>query len=278
MPEPPKIGLVLLICGIPLTQGFSYDSPDKWLTEAPICGGKSQSPINIDYHANDLLNQDILPLRWNGYDNTPDIMTGTNNGHTIKVIPKWADESRRPYLSGGPLSSPYVLQEFHFHWGADDNAGSEHTINGKRFVLEAHMVHWKLDYGSLSAAVEQPDGLAVVGSFYDINNVKDRPSHAGYDIAAIASVLSEEGKEADIAPFPVSNFDVVNTTDVIASYQGSLTTPGCNEAVTWMVAIHGYPISEVQMESLRRVQLYHREDHNYRPVQPLNGRKVSFFH
>ncbi|XP_015126968.1 carbonic anhydrase 2-like [Diachasma alloeum] len=142
--------------------------------------------------------QDIISLKWNGYENTPDIITGANNGHTIKIIPKWADESRRPYLSGGPLSSRYVLQESHFHWGADNNVGSEHTVNGKKFVLEAHMVHWKLDYGSFSAAVEQPDGLAVVGSFYDINNIQDKSSYAVNDIVNIASILSEEGKDADI--------------------------------------------------------------------------------
>ncbi|XP_011305136.1 carbonic anhydrase 2 [Fopius arisanus] len=273
-----NISLILLICGIPVSQGFSYDKTGEWGNESPICNGKSQSPINIDFNDKNALKQDMVSLQWNGYENIPDVMIGANNGHTIKVIPKWLDTAKRPYLSGGPLDSQYVLQEFHFHWGADNSVGSEHTVNGKSFVLELHMVHWKLDYGSFSAAVAAPDGLAVVGSFYDVNNTVSKPSSGVNNIINIALILMKKGEEVDITPFPLSNFDAVNTPEVIATYKGSLTTPGCNEAVTWMVVIHGHPISNNHMETLRNVQLDNGENHNYRPVQPLNGRKVSFFH
>ena len=35
-------------------------------------------------------------------------------------------------LSGGPLEGHYQVLQLHFHWGADDTKGSEHTLDGKR--------------------------------------------------------------------------------------------------------------------------------------------------
>ena len=39
-------------------------------------------------------------------------------------------------LSGGPLSHKYRLEQFHLHWGATDDRGSEHTIDGCRYAAE----------------------------------------------------------------------------------------------------------------------------------------------
>ena len=37
-------------------------------------------------------------------------------------------------LRGGQLSGDYQILQLHFHWGANDNQGSEHTVDGKMFV------------------------------------------------------------------------------------------------------------------------------------------------
>ena len=34
-------------------------------------------------------------------------------------------------LSGGHLDANYQILQLHFHWGADDTKGSEHTLDGK---------------------------------------------------------------------------------------------------------------------------------------------------
>ena len=34
-------------------------------------------------------------------------------------------------LSGGQLNGTYQILQLHFHWGSNDNVGSEHTIDGK---------------------------------------------------------------------------------------------------------------------------------------------------
>ena len=65
-------------------------------------------------------------------------------------------------------------------------------------------------------------------------------------------------------------------------YKGSLTTPGCTEGLVWTIFADTIPISETQLEMFRST-LYTEEEqstykhivnHNFRPPQALNGRKV----
>lgn len=41
-------------------------------------------------------------------------------------------------MSGGPFDEghEYELTEFRFHWGKQENRGSEHTVNCKAFPME----------------------------------------------------------------------------------------------------------------------------------------------
>lgn len=43
------------------------------------------------------------------------------------------------YMDNGKISKTvikYKTSQFHFHWAESSTAGSEHTINGKRYSLE----------------------------------------------------------------------------------------------------------------------------------------------
>lgn len=39
-------------------------------------------------------------------------------------------------ISGGDLGQTFKAAQFHFHWGSDNNKGSEHTYNGKSYPAE----------------------------------------------------------------------------------------------------------------------------------------------
>ena len=39
-------------------------------------------------------------------------------------------------IKGGGLEGKYSLKHFHFHWGPQDDEGSEHTLDGKAYPLE----------------------------------------------------------------------------------------------------------------------------------------------
>jgi carbonic anhydrase len=54
------------------------------------------------------------------------------------------------------------------------------------------------------------------------------------------------------------------------TFQGSLTTPPCTEGVTWLVMSHKMTVSKEQIEAFAAL-----DPNDYRPVQPLNGRKIA---
>lgn len=57
------------------------------------------------------------------------------------------------HLQGG-LNGSYEFAQAHLHWGSKDNAGSEHTIDGKHYPMEMHLVYWNTQFPNATEAVK----------------------------------------------------------------------------------------------------------------------------
>lgn len=251
-----------------ISNGLST-GPDKWAEDFPVANGPRQSPINI-------VPQEIqyapslrpLKLRYDP-SNSKGIL---NNGHSFQV--DFVDDEDSSTLTGGPISGTYRLRQFHFHWGASDDRGSEHTVNGINFPCELHLVHWNTKYGSFGDAASQPDGLAVVGVFLKIGAANPRLQKVLDALDAIKS----KGKQTTFANFDPKTL-LPGSLDYW-TYDGSLTTPPLLESVTWIVLKEPISVSAAQMTKFRSL-LFSGEGEapccmvdNYRPPQPLKGRQV----
>ncbi|KAG8035753.1 hypothetical protein G9C98_001409 [Cotesia typhae] len=251
---------------------FDYKAPDKWKDKFPSCGGSNQSPVNLDFKK---FREVVDPqkLQFHHYDNVPKKMIIVNNGHTLELRGQWPD-NEIPFISGGPLQSQYIFHQLHFHWGINNQEGSEHTIHGKSFPLEMHLVHYKKDYDSFNNALNHTDGISVIGVFFDI---QPDGSEGITDVLKNASNLVSPHTEVNLEPFALSNFDGVFTAPKYASYYGSLTTPPCTEAVTWIFPVSVLDVSKYQMKTFRCINFKHEDFHNYRPAQKLNDRIIYLF-
>lgn len=215
------------------------DGPENWknlCSGYSSCGGKIQSPINIDLNET-IKSDNLCPFKVNYSSTKVDII---NNGHTLQ----YKIFGNNTMLIDG---KEYKLVQFHYH------TESEHTINGKHFPIEVHFVHKYSD-----------TDYAVVGIMY------------------------QEGEKNDLfteylSHFPLNEGEYVTDKMIELNkqlpsdlsyyhYKGSLTTPPCSEVVSWYVLKSHLEATKEQIEILSEMLYEH-----YRPVMPLNNRKVLSF-
>ena len=104
----------------------------------------------------------------------------------------------------------------------------------KTYPLELHLVHFKTEYGSTigdALTVQATDNLAVLGIMFEIQE-KDNPD-IKYLIKAIGN-QPKPNQSTDMGSVPLADL-LPRNTDGFYRYNGSLTTPGCNEVVVWTV-------------------------------------------
>lgn len=137
---------VLLKASAPRNLGFSYDAnadngPNRWGGTCNV--GNSQSPVNL---IRDQVATNSRPLVIEGFSKMPSSIRIANNGHAAELRFRYRD-GRPVRVLGGPLKVAYNLDNIHWHWGSQDNLGSEHTLNSRRFAAEMHLVLWNSKYG-----------------------------------------------------------------------------------------------------------------------------------
>ncbi|ENN78979.1 hypothetical protein YQE_04563, partial [Dendroctonus ponderosae] len=245
-----------------------------------------ESPIDINISK--VIPVDLAPpLSWVNYDSPPKKMKITNTGHTGKptnflftiiqcrihlviLSAKWGQE--RPYITSGVLSGKYVFSQLHLHWGANDMEGSEHTIDGRQFPGELHVVLFKSCYLTQEAALKERDGVVIL---VYILNLQDPPNPNLQPIVDALPAIAKAHTSAKVPPTELLYLMTQFEADYFI-YRGSVCTSDCVHPIMWMITRVPIGISPDQMDSLRF--LLDNEDElirrNFRPVQPISKRHI----
>lgn len=245
------------------------DSERLWKPLNDCQYGRYQSPIHIKNH---YFQQELLPalefINYHNYLSAP--LTLTNNGHTVilKSNDELAPLDKRPYVTGSVLSSKYVFESLHFHWGAENNNGSEHWLNYVSFPMEMHIVHRNVLYNSTDEAIRHKDGLVVLGILFDVRLVGDNHRYKTI-VNNLKQVAAPQSTYELQRLFPLSAL-LPKNLDVYFVYEGSLTTAPCSEAVIWFVFPDTVPISDRQMQYFRQLPI----EANFREPQEIGQRKI----
>nr|CAH0103073.1 unnamed protein product [Daphnia galeata] len=222
-------------------QSWSYEDPEAWTSSFPACGGKRQSPINIERAS-----LRAYPKFYFGNYGNIDRMTVTNNGHTVLFsLPASITAESIPYVTGGGLSNRYNFVQFHFHWGNNSAHGSEHRIKSKWYPAELHLVHYNTKYGSFSEATKYEDGLAVLGVFIKVGKNANSAFRAVVDQL---SEVDEDGDETTLNNLISFKHLLPSRTSSFFRYSGSFTMPGCEQIIVWTVFDNSITVSEYQEE------------------------------
>ena len=255
--------LATLVFGVASAVEFNYDDQSVWLTfPGSSCGGNRQSPIDINTDGTED-DDDFTALKFNDYDVAVD-GEFENRATNVEFVPDTLGASIENKFG------KYILQQFHFHWGRDDTEGSEHTVDGDQFSAEIHFVHLK---ESASPSDTAGDTFSVVAVFCKAADIPI--SGVWSELSPVPTDFEEENTVEDLI-----YDDLLPSNRDYYHYEGSLTTPLCNETVQWFVLKNTINIPQDFLVDLRKVE---RDDNgtlltnNFRDTQPLNDREVTAF-
>ncbi|XP_062165868.1 alpha carbonic anhydrase 7-like [Alnus glutinosa] len=174
-----------------------------------------------------------------------------NRGHDISV--QWVGDDAGSIQING---TDYFLKQSHWH------SPSEHSINGRRYDLELHMVHETQD--------PSVKNIAVVGLFYKIGQPDAFISKLMKNLVSITDKKEER------------NMGVIDPAEIKMGgkkyyrYMGSLTIPPCTEGVIWTINKKIRTVSRKQVKLLREA-VHDYAERNSRPIQPLNHREIQLY-
>jgi carbonic anhydrase len=202
---------------------------------------------------------------------TPDDLQPTvvfNNGHSWEVkVPT----HHQLMIYGGPLMSRnYRLDHYTAHWG-----GSEHVVDSQQMDGELQLFHYHIQYKDWAEAIMHESAVAVVSV-----TLKISPIEHNQEVEKIGEILPQiklKGQAAQTAE-QVDLENILPKDKDYFTYLGSLTTPGFQENVVWMVLADPILVSQQVVDRIKELRYAGEESYkmtvNVRKMMPLGDRKV----
>jgi len=244
------------------------NGPNKWTEMYPAARGKRQSPI-------DVVTREAAPGQ------VEEVRVETRPCsllHLENTGVSWQlhfHDSLTSVISGGALPGHFKIVQVHAHWGQENGCGSEHTVDGRSYDAELHIVHYNSRYSSPGEAFDMEDGLAVLGMLIKIG--KHHP-----EMDKICKKLSEIQNPYEKTQLE-EEFDIEKLLPEDRSfftYPGSLTTPPLYESVTWTLFSQPIEVSESQLAAMRSLKTGSEKKkclvNNYRPPCDREQRPVLY--
>ncbi|KAJ6215732.1 hypothetical protein RDWZM_010232 [Blomia tropicalis] len=244
--------------------------PDFWGRLNPkwshCSKGNRQSPIDIN--TSRLLYDPLLaPVRITG-DHIRGQLVNTGRGISLLIT-----SEKVATITDGPFSYTYTLSNLSFHFGRENNRGSEHTIDEQQFSGELQLYAYNSQlYANWSEAKREPNGIAAISVLVVLARSPSQANVALKHITNSLKNITKRGQTYTIESFSV--LDLLPTLKQYVTYEGSLTQPACHETVQWVILNRPIYISAYQFHMLRHSLKGDGHQDNFRPTQPINGRPI----
>ncbi|XP_037028764.1 putative carbonic anhydrase 3 [Bradysia coprophila] len=266
--------LLVIFCGIAIALadhwGYPVEQengvvkgPENWGGQCAL--GRRQSPIDL---AEDASVVGVYPsLSFINYSEPIQNAKVRHTGHSLQID---VTDGQEYLMTGGGLPGTFVMDQMHFHWA------SEHTLNNERYGLELHIVSHEKRFGTFAEAVQNKNGVAVLGILF---HVSDAHNINLKNILDSAEPIKNAVGGASLIKAPIAPADFLpKNRNSFFRYEGSLTTPTCDEAVIWTILTESVPFAMLQIERFKETtdDVGGPLTHNYRQLQRLNSRALVY--
>nr|ANJ59767.1 alpha carbonic anhydrase 7 [Stylophora pistillata] len=202
----------------------------------------SQSPLKISFDSGTGI---VSGHFFNFYDHKP----------TFKLDAK---DQTSILLTGGSLTAPYVMDQFHFHIYCTRAEAELNTLDQVQVPGELHLVFFRRKYQSYNKAMHKfQDGLAVISIYLEVGedfNITDSDDQIAYFLSYVDYISQNE------------NHTVPTTTSVkqlaapvlkehaqYDAYRGKLVEPiQCSDCVDVLVMKERFKLSVKQLTEFRK--------------------------
>ena len=116
-------------------------------------------------------------------------------------------------------------------------------MDGKSYDAELHIVHYNSKYEVPGEALDQDDGLAVLGIFLSTGDA----DHPEFEKICKRFTDIENAKDVVQLDEELDINNLIPENKTFFTYPGSLTTPPLYESVTWIVFKQEMKISQRQV-------------------------------
>ncbi|XP_025830339.1 carbonic anhydrase 15-like [Agrilus planipennis] len=144
--------------------------------------------------------------------------------------------------------------------------------------MEMHLVHRNKKFLGMEEALDHTDGLTVLAFFFQISEKENKPLNQ--ILRHLPRVYHSDARVFFTSTFTLASIlPKPKNMKRFYMYTGSLTTPPCSEAVTWIVFPNPMPVSNKQVNKFRSMLTHDNHTRltcNFRCLQKINTRSIFY--
>lgn len=198
-------------------------------------------------------------------DNSADSNLISEEQNVIENEQKLAQSETKVLISGAGLMYSYKFEALYLRFSnAEANSvGSEHQIDSHSYAAEIQLMSYNsVLYKSFAEAMSKPQGLLGIAIMVDLIREEVDSTNGGSVInrrklneplevlLSNLDSIKHRGFSVEVRDFNLSALIPDSNNFVI--YEGSLTTPGCDESVNWLVLNKPLYISRSKVSKIFR--------------------------
>ena len=232
-----SLSVILAGCSDSSTVEWGYSgagAPERWASLSPDFSACSDG-------------KQQSPVDITGYESGKLGPISLTFGKTASTLHNDGRQVRAEYASGNTAElgeREFTLKSAHFH------SPSEHTVDGQSFPAELHLVH-----------ADSQGNLAVVGVLFRLGEAS----------VMVGSILEAAPRQGETADARIALPAALPSDLSYYRYDGSKTTPPCDEPVDWYVLRQPMTLSRKQVDGLLALT----GGPNNRPIQPIGNRFIT---